>query len=99
MADHAFERVFVAFSVGLALTSLYFGFRRHHRLAAFLFMVPGVVLLIAGVVFAGDHGNLFHAAIVSLGGVLVMCAHVANLRLAHGHSHTRECGCEPSTSV
>lgn len=99
LADHAFERVFVAFSVGLALTSLYFGFRRHHRLAAFLFMVPGVVLLIAGVVFAGDHGNMFHAALVSLGGVLVMCAHIANLRLAHGHAHTRNCGCEPSASL
>lgn len=95
LADHAFERVFVIFSVALAVTSLFFGFRRHQRLAAFLFMIPGVVLLIIGVAIAGDHGNVTHAALVSVGGVLVMCSHIANLRLAHNHSHTRECGCLP----
>lgn len=99
LADHAFERAFVIFSVALAVTSLFFGFRRHHRLAAFLFMVPGVLLLIAGVIFAGDHGNVFHAALVSLGGVLVMCSHIANLRLAHSHAHTRECGCAPDVGA
>lgn len=95
LADHAFERAFVSFSVVLAVTSLFFGFRRHHRLAAFLFMVPGVVLLLVGVLIDIDHTGTFHAVMVSIGGLLVMCAHIANLRLAHVHTHDRNCACVP----
>ncbi len=96
LADHAFERAFVGFSVSLAITSLIFGFRRHHRLVAFLFMIPGVLLLIIGVAFNVDHTNVTHAVLVSMGGVLVMCAHIANLRLAHAHTHSAACPCPPA---
>lgn len=96
LADHAYERAFVGFSVALAVTSLIFGFRRHHRLAAFLFMVPGVALLLTGVMISYDHTDIAHAVMVSMGGVLVMCAHIANLRLAHVHKHTPTCACPPA---
>ncbi|MFZ2235004.1 MAG: MerC domain-containing protein [Dokdonella sp.] len=96
LADHAFERAFVGFSVALAITSLIFGFRRHRRLVAFLFMVPGVLLLVAGVLFNVDHTNVSHAVMVSMGGVLVMCAHIANLRLAHVHTDSAACACPPA---
>lgn len=97
LADHAFERAFVGFSVALAVTSLFFGFRRHQRLAAFLFMVPGVVLLLVGVFIDVDHTGAFHAVLVSIGGLLVMCAHIANLRLAHSHIHSGDC-CGPTAA-
>ena len=98
LADHAFERAFVGFSVALAITSLVFGFRRHHRAVAFVFMIPGVVLLLTGVLFNVDHTNVSHAVMVSMGGVLVMCAHIANLRLVHVHTHGASCACPPPTA-
>lgn len=96
LADHAYERAFVGFSVALAVTSLFFGFRHHHRLAAFLFMVPGVLLLLGGVLISYDHTDIAHAVMVSMGGVLVMCAHIANLRLVHVHTHSPSCACPPT---
>ena len=96
LADHAYERAFVGFSVTLAVTSLWFGFRRHQRFAAFLFMVPGVALLLIGVMMSYDHTDVAHAVMVSMGGVRVMCAHIANLRLAHVHTHSASCACPPA---
>lgn len=93
LADHRFERAFVVFSVSLALLSLGFGFRRHRRLAAFLFMAPGVVLLAIGSVIDPEHTGSMHAILVSLGGFLIVAAHVSNLRLAHGHDHGDGCRC------
>ena len=92
LADHAFERVFIAFASMLALASLAIGFRRHRRLRAILLLVPGVALLLAGVVIDMDGRPLLHAMLVSLGGTLVALAHLMNLRLAHVHVHDAACG-------
>jgi hypothetical protein len=92
LADHAFERGFIAFASVLALSSLAFGFRRHRRFRAFWFLVPGVTLLVAGIVVDIDGRPLVHALLVSLGGMLVALSHVTNLRLAHRHVHDAACG-------
>lgn len=90
LADHRFERVFVAFASVLALASLGFGFRHHRRLVALVLLVPGVVLLLAGIAFDGM-GSLGHGVLVAVGGCLVALAHLANMRLAHGHWHHGAC--------
>ncbi|TCO40848.1 MerC mercury resistance protein [Dokdonella fugitiva] len=92
LADHAFERAFIAFASALALASLAFGFRRHRRFRAFGFLVPGVLLLVAGVVVDVDGRPFVHALLVSFGGMLVALSHLANLRLAHAHVHDAACG-------
>jgi hypothetical protein len=91
LANHAFERAFIAFASVLALASLAFGFRRHRRFRAFWFLVPGVVLLLLGIVIDIDGQPLAHALLVSLGGTLVALSHLANLRLAHRHVHDAAC--------
>ena len=92
LANHAFERVFIACASVLALASLALGFRRHRRVRAFWFLVPGVVLLLLGIVIDIDGQPLGHALLVSLGGTLVALSHLTNLRLAHGHVHDAACG-------
>jgi hypothetical protein len=92
LADHRFERAFIACAGALALTSLAVGFRRHRRFRAFWFLVPGVALLLAGIVIDLDGSALIHAMLVSLGGTLVAIAHLTNLRLAHRHVHDAACG-------
>lgn len=92
LANHAFERAFIVFASTLALASLAFGFRRHRRFRAFWFLVPGVVLLLAGIVIDIEGALLVHASLVSLGGTLVALSHLTNLRLAHGHVHDADCG-------
>ena len=91
LADHRYERAFIAFASMLALTTLVVGFRRHQRLAAFCFLAPGICLLFAGIVVDFDHASILHASLVALGGTLVTCAHLTNLRLAHGHAHNAAC--------
>lgn len=85
LADHSLERAFVAFAVILATTSLLFGLRRHGSYRAFWFLVPGIALLVAGMLVGADHADVTHAVLVSIGGTLVALSHVVNLRLGHVH--------------
>lgn len=90
-ANHAFERAFVTFAAILAITSLLTGFRRHRRLRAFGFLVPGIVCLLAGIAIDVDARPVLHAVLVSIGGTLVALSHLANLRLARRHVHDAHC--------
>ncbi len=91
LADHELERAFIAFASLLALTTLIIGFLRHQRFRAFWFLVPGIALLVAGIVVDLDAGPV-HAILVAIGGTLVALAHVTNLRLTHHHVHDAACG-------
>lgn len=90
-ANHAFERGFIAVAALLAITSLLTGFRRHRRLRAFGFLVPGIACLLAGIAIDPDAHPVSHAALVSIGGTLVAFSHLANLRLARRHVHDAHC--------
>lgn len=92
LANHEFERAFIACASVLALASLAVGFRRHRRYHAFWFLVPGVLLLLAGIIVDIDGAPFAHALLVSLGGTLVAISHLTNLRLGHGHVHDAACG-------
>ncbi len=85
LSDHRIERTFVAFAVALATTSLLFGLRRHGSWRAFWVLIPGIALLVAGLLVGDSHANPLHAVLVSSGGVLVALAHLVNLRLDHVH--------------
>lgn len=92
LADHRFERAFIACASLLALTTLLIGFRRHQRFRAFWFLAPGIGLLVAGIVVDFEHASWLHAVLVALGGTLVALAHLTNLRLARAHVHDAACG-------
>lgn len=85
LANHAYEQAFVGFAILLASVSLWFGLRKHGSYLAFAFLVPGIILLIVGVVIGSDHASSGHALVVSIGGTLVALSHLANLRLTHVH--------------
>jgi uncharacterized membrane protein YjjB (DUF3815 family) len=92
LANHRFERGFITFASALALTMLIVGFRRHRQFRAFWFLVPGIVLLAAGIVVDFEGNAIAHAVLVAMGGTLVALSHLTNLRLAHGHVHDAACG-------
>ena len=91
LANHRFERGFVAFASVLAVTTLIVGFRRHQRFRAFWFLLPGILLLAAGMIVDFEASAIAHAVLVAIGGTLVAVAHLTNLRLAHGHVHDAAC--------
>ena len=91
LANHRFERGFIAFASVLALTTLIIGFRRHQKFRAFWFLVPGILLLAAGIIVDFEESATMHAILVALGGTLVAVSHLTNLRLAHGHVHDAAC--------
>ena len=64
---------------------LAFGLRRHGSWRAFWFLIPGIVLLVAGLLVGASHADALHAVLVSLGGTLVALSHLVNLRLNHVH--------------
>jgi len=91
LANHRYERGFIAFASMLALTTLLVGFRRHRQFRPFGFLVPGILLLAAGIVVDFEEHATTHAILVAMGGTLVAVSHLTNLRLAYGHAHDAAC--------
>jgi len=88
LASPGFEKGFVFFATALATASLWHGYRHHRAYHAFLWLVPGLLLLWSGIFVPALHESaLAHAITMSLGGSLVALAHLANMRLSRGHTH------------
>jgi hypothetical protein len=83
LANHGFERGFIAFASVLALTMAVLGYRRHRIARAFALLVPGLLLLwVGGFVFDLGGATFWHSLFVVAGGTCVSLAHIVNLRLA-----------------
>jgi len=95
LADHRFERGFVLFAGVLAAVALVRGFRRHQKLLPLLLAIPGLALLLLGVIFAEGYPVLLHSVLVTCGGLLLASAHFVNLRRdtsrGRGHVHGPQC--------
>ena len=94
LADHRFERGFVAFACVLAVVALVRGFRRHQQPLPLLLAVPGLILLISGVTWAEGGLVLVHSGLVTTGGLLLATAHFINLRRdrpVQVHVHGPQC--------
>ena len=88
LSSPGFEVGFVLFATLLATASLWHGYTHHRAYHAFLWLVPGLVLLWSGILVPTLHESvLAHAVTMSLGGSLVALAHLANMRLSRGHTH------------
>lgn len=92
LADHRFERIFVACAAALASVTIFTAWRRHRKLHALFLLVPGIALLLSGIIIDIDRREWLHTALVVAGGVLVASAHIVNLVLSHRHVHTADCG-------
>lgn len=87
-----FERGFVLFATMLGLFSVVWGYRRHGAVRALGLLLPGLATLWMGVLYDPLHHALVpHAIAMTFGGTLVGMAHLANLRLNHGHVHDASC--------
>jgi hypothetical protein len=87
-----FEEAFVLFATALGLFSMAWGYRRHRAVQALSLLVPGLVVLWVGVLYRPLHESVIpHAIAMTFGGTLVGLAHLANLRLNHGHVHDATC--------
>jgi hypothetical protein len=96
LANHGFERWFIAFATTLAVTMLVRGFLRHRVPYALALLLPSLVLLwLGGFVYDFESTGGWHAALVALGGSGVALAHIINLRLAHAH----DACCPPNAIV
>ena len=90
LADHLFERIFIACASALALTVLLHAYRRHRDAHALMLLVPGLALLWIGGFLVDGHDTVgLHALLVVLGGSCVALAHLTNLRI----QHSTNCDC------
>ena len=65
---------------------------RHRAVRALWLLLPGLGVLWLAVLYAPLHQSLVpHAVAMTFGGTLVGLAHLANLRLNHGHVHDATC--------
>ena len=55
-------------------------------------LIPGLAVLWIGILYPPLHHSVVpHAVAMTFGGTLVGLAHLANLRLNHGHVHDATC--------
>ncbi|HEX7338400.1 MAG TPA: MerC domain-containing protein [Rhodanobacteraceae bacterium] len=87
LAGHTFERVFVLCAASLAGVALVHGYRRHGRRLPLSIAAPGLLLLVAGVMVDLDTAVAMHTVMVTIGGTLVACAHLVNLRYSRHRPH------------
>jgi hypothetical protein len=87
-----FEQAFVVFATLVGGYSVLSGYRRHRLWQALALMLPGLLILWLGVLYAPLHQSQWpHAVVMTLGGALVGLAHLANLKLNAGHRHGPSC--------
>ena len=87
-----FEQVFVLFATLFGLAVLVSSYRRHRAVRALGLLIPGLLVLWVGILYAPLHHSVVpHAVAMTFGGTLVGLAHLANLRLNHGHVHDATC--------
>lgn len=87
-----FEAGFVAFATLFGLAVLAWSYRRHRVMRALGLLVPGLATLWIAVLYPPLHHSVVpHAVAMTFGGTLVGLAHLANLRLNHGHVHDASC--------
>ena len=87
-----FEVGFVVFATLFGLAVLVWSYRRHRAMRALGLLVPGLLVLWVGVLYPPLHHSVVpHAVAMTFGGTLVGLAHLANLRLNHGHVHDASC--------
>ncbi len=87
-----FETGFVAFASLFGLSVLAWSYRRHRAMRALGLLLPGLAALWVAVLYPPlHHAVVPHAMVMTFGGTLVGLAHVANLRLNHGHVHDATC--------
>lgn len=92
LASWGFELGFVLFATALAIGSLAWGYRRHGRYRAWMFLLPGLLMLWTAVWYpALHHAAIPHAVAMTLGGTVIAVAHLFNLRLSHAHVHDASC--------
>ena len=87
LAQHAFEQVILVLTMILGTIALYSGYRRYHGQ-----LMPFGLLYAGGVIYAGRHafGETLEPLIVVAGGLLIVVAHVVNMKLCRTH-HCDEC--------
>lgn len=77
------DQAVTVFATLLGITTLAIGYRRHRVFRAWMLLLPGLALVWAGAFSPlHDHG-LQHAALMTLGGLMIAAAHLVNLRLTH----------------
>lgn len=77
------DQAFVVFATLLGLTTIGLGYRRHRRVRAGAWLLPGLALIWAGSFTPlHDHGWA-HVLVMTAGGIALATAHGLNLRLSH----------------
>ena len=88
----SFEVGFVLFATLFGLAVLVWSYRRHRAMRALWLLIPGLAVLWIGILYPPLHHSVVpHAMAMTFGGTLVGLAHLANLRLNHGHVHDATC--------
>lgn len=90
--NDGFEVGFVVFATLLGVFTIVQGYRRHRAVRALWLLLPGLAALWLGIGYEPlHHDAVLHAVTMTFGGTLVGLAHLANLRLSHGHVHDASC--------
>ena len=84
LADHTAERIFVGFSICLAVMSLCWGFRTHGRAHLFWILIASASLIGTGLFIVSEQQHVYF---VVAGAVGIAITHLMNRRLCRSCTH------------
>lgn len=76
ISDGTIETFFITGMVAIALLTMWSGFRRHRRHAAFVFFAVALSFLLTGLILEND----FHRPLIIFGAIGIAAAHILNRR-------------------
>ena len=91
LEHHAIHEVLGVLVVSSVLIAVYPQCRKHGHKDIIGFALGGVLFILAGVFFGHDLGEELEHGLTIVGSILLLTAHVKNIKVRHGKCETTQC--------
>lgn len=91
----AFHQLFGVIVVSSVLIAVYPQCRKHGHKDIILWAISGVLFILAGIFLGHDFGEVYEHGLTIFGSILLILAHIKNMKVRHGKCETT---CEDTSS-
>jgi len=85
----SFHQVFGVVVVSSVLIAVYPQCRKHGHKDIIIWAISGVLFILAGIFLGHDYGEGYEHGLTILGSLLLIIAHIKNMRVRHGKCETK----------
>lgn len=91
LEHHLVHEIFAVFVVSSVLVAVYPQCRKHGHKDIIAFALGGVLFILGGIFFGHELGEELEHGLTIVGSILLLTAHVKNIKVRHGKCETIQC--------